>query len=236
MTWLRRVRPALFVLGVALAVGSLLGARALSHSNGNSQQPKTANPAPATEFRGPIVMGTVDSEPSPVPYLLPPVLQSGTVAKVFVRGGQEVNVGEPLYEFDTAIQSADLEGAKAAVAMAMAKVNVALEGVKEHTRKIELAKQAVLFAREKEDLTKRTYNQTKSNLEKFWKATQKVDTEPYTDAEIAKKLEDDDRLLKAYADHVVAYRDAAHKEKEALCGRSLRPASLCPRSGSREAG
>ena len=85
------------------------GARALSHSNGNSEQPKTANPAPATEFRGPIVMGTVDSEPSPVPYLLPPVLQSGTVAKVFVRGGQEVKVGDPLYEFDTAIQNADLE-------------------------------------------------------------------------------------------------------------------------------
>ena len=153
MTWLRRVRPALFVLGVALAVGSLLGARALSHSNGNSEQPKTANPAPATEFRGPIVMGTVDSEPSPVPYLLPPVLQSGTVAKVFVRGGQEVNVGEPLYEFDTAIQrrgSGKREGA--AVATAKATVDKAKELAKQHATKIEIARQVVAAAEEKKRL------------------------------------------------------------------------------------
>src|SRR6476646_3296939 len=100
MTWLRRARPALFLLGAALAIGSLLGARALSHSNGNSEQPKSANLATAAKARGPIVMGTVDSEPSPVPYLLPPVLQSGTVTQVFVRGGQEVKIDDPLYEFD----------------------------------------------------------------------------------------------------------------------------------------
>ena len=53
MTWLRRVRPVLFVLGVALVVGSLLGARALTNGNGqgNGEQPKTANPAAQRQAR-----------------------------------------------------------------------------------------------------------------------------------------------------------------------------------------
>jgi membrane fusion protein, multidrug efflux system len=128
-------------------------------------------------------------------------------------GGREVKMDEPLYEFDTSIQKADLESAKAAVAVAQKKVEEAWEGVKEHKKKIDLAKQAVLFAGEKRDLTKKTYDQVKNNLEKFWKGQQKADR-PFTDAEIEKKLEDDDRVLKAYADYVVAFRDVAFKEKE----------------------
>ena len=114
MTWLRRIRPLLFVLGAALAVGSILGAAVLTHPSDKSKEekPKSANPAPVTNLRGPIVIGTVDSEPSPVPYLLPPVQQSGTVVKVFVTGGQEVKVGDALYEFDISIQSADLESTR----------------------------------------------------------------------------------------------------------------------------
>jgi multidrug resistance efflux pump len=216
MTWLRRVRPALFVLGAALVVGSLLGARALTnaHGKGNGEQPKTANPAPAAKLSGPIVLGTVDSEPSPVPYLLPPVLQSGTVVKVFVRGGQEVKVEDPLYEFDTTLQKADLERAQAAVAVAKAKVDEAQEGVKAHARKIELAKQAVLFAEEKKTLQGKTYTQIKNNLRSFWEGQKGPDAKPYTDAEIKQKLEDNDNLLKAHAEYVFAARDLEVKEKE----------------------
>src|SRR5206468_3255940 len=117
MTWQRRVRPALLVLGFALAAGSLLGARALTASGNGGDQPKTANPATG-KATGPVVLGTVDSDPAPVAYGLPPVLQSGTVAKVFIRGGQEVKVGDELYAFDTSIQQHDLERAKITVAQA----------------------------------------------------------------------------------------------------------------------
>jgi multidrug resistance efflux pump len=228
MSWSRRVRPALFVLGAALLVGSLLGARALTngHAKGNGEQPRSASTAPAGKLSGPIVLGTVDSEPSPVPYFLPPVLQSGTVVKVFVRAGQAVKVDDPLYEFDTSIQNAKLESARAAVATARAKVAEAQEGVKAHTKKVELAKQAVLFAVEKRDLTEKTYKQVRSNLERFWKGQHKADTKPYSDEEIAKKLEDDDRVLKTYSDYVVAFRDVAFKEKELAALEAAEPQVL----------
>lgn len=218
MTWLRRVRPALFVIGAALAVGSLVGARMLTNGqgkgNGNGEQPKTANPAGNAKLSGPIVLGTVDSEPSPVPYLLPPVLQSGTVVQVFVKGGQEVKVDDKLYEFDTSLQKADLKRAKAALGVAQKKVDVALEAVKGHKKKTNLAKQAVLFAGEKKDLTEKTYKLVKSNIEDFWKVLKNPDGKPYSEAEIAKKLEASDAVLKAYHEYVFAVRDLTVKETE----------------------
>jgi multidrug resistance efflux pump len=134
--------------------------------------------------------------------------------KVFVKAGQDVRTKQPLYEFDTSLQKADLESARAAVASALKTVDRTLEGVKDHTRKLELAKQAVLFAGEKRELTEKTYKQVKANLEKFWKGQQKADAKAFSDDEIAKKLEDDERVLKAYSDYVVAFRDVAFKEKE----------------------
>ena len=223
MSWLGRFRPALFLLGAALLAVSLLGARALTHANSQGEQPKTANAAPAAKLAGPIVLGWVDSEPSPVPYFLPPVLQSGTVAKVFVHVGQEVKKDDALYAFDTAIQEADLESARAVVALAQRTVEKAQEGVKEHGRKLELAKQSVLNANEKRDLTEKTYKQTRSNLENFWKNQQKADAKPYSEAEIAKKLEDDDRVLKTYADYVVAFREVAYKEAELAALKAVDP-------------
>ena len=57
MTWLRRVRPALFIVGAMLAVGSLVGARMLTNGqgkgNGNGEQPKTANPCRQRQAVGP---------------------------------------------------------------------------------------------------------------------------------------------------------------------------------------
>jgi len=225
MSWSRRLRPALFVLGAALLAGSLLGARALTKANGqgNGEQPKTANPASTTKLSGPIVLGTVDSDPSPVPYLLPPVLQSGTVVKVFVRAGQDVKTNDPLYEFDTSLQKADYESATAAVATANTKVVVAQEGEKAHAKKIELAEQAVLFAGEKKKILGETWKLIKSNLENFWKQQKGVDAKPLSDAEIDKKLADDDKLFKANAEYIFADRDLIVKEKELAALRATDP-------------
>jgi multidrug resistance efflux pump len=204
----------LYVLGVALVVVSLVGARALTNGNGHDKgDAKTVNPAAGgAKVSGPIVLGTVDSDPSPVPYILPPVLQSGTVVKVFVKDGHEVKAGDALYEFDTSLQQRALEKAQAAVGVAKSKVAVAQEKAKEHARKVDLQKQMVLVAKDRETNQKKLYNLVKSNLEQFWKTT--GGTKPLTDAEIAKKLEDDDKLFKVYVDYVAAVREVGVREAE----------------------
>jgi len=162
----------LYVVGVAVIVGSLVGARALTAGNGNAADPpKTANPVPKSDSKtGPVVLGTVDSNPGPVQYGLPPVIQSGTISEVFVKEGQEVKKGDKLFEFDTSILTRDLERAVAAVALARTKVAEAEEGAKQHELNIEVAKQVVTAAENKERLNGVLYNIVKGNLEKGYKA------------------------------------------------------------------
>src|SRR5262245_39882551 len=148
MTWLRKARPALFVLGFALAVGCLLGARALTAGHGSNGQ-NTANPAGGGKATGPVVMGTVDSDPQPIDYKLPPVLQSGTVAEVFVKDGQEVKAGDKLYAFDDSIQKGNLERAKAAVKLAETKLAEAKQAETQYSKKLEVMKSGVDLAKEK---------------------------------------------------------------------------------------
>jgi membrane fusion protein, multidrug efflux system len=214
MTFPRRARLALFVLGALLAIGSLLGARALTngHSkNGNGEQPKTANPAPPAKFTGPIVLGTVDSEPSPVPYLLPPLLQSGTVVKVFVETGKQVKVDDPLYEFDTALQKAKLGSAKAAVAMANTKVLSAREEVKKHTNRVEIAKKDVTIGETKKSLLANAYSIHESGLKATYKA------QNYPEDTWPKRLKDDPNLYRASVDYTNADNELLLK-KEQLAG------------------
>ncbi len=173
MSWLRRLRPALFLLGCVLAVVTMVGARALTADNGTApDRPKTANPAPTGQEKviGPIVLGTVDSDPPPVTYGLPPVLQSGAIAEVFVKDGQEVKNGEKLYVFDTTIQTRDLERARTAVELAKTKVAEANEGVNQHAKKVELMKQGVELAKTKSDLAARQYNLIKNNILLLYRA------------------------------------------------------------------
>jgi multidrug resistance efflux pump len=197
------MRPALFVVGVAILLGSVVGARALTNGNGkgNNEQPKTVNPAPTAKLSGPIVLGTVDSEPSPVPYLLPPVLQSGTVVQVFVRSGQEVKVGDNLYEFDTSLQKADLENASAAVAIAQRKVDVVKEKTKQHATEVDIAKKIVAAAEEKKRLQGNHYNLVKSSLETSYKS------QNYPEDTWPKRLQDDPNLYKANVEYVAALNE-----------------------------
>jgi len=210
---MRRVRPALYVLGVALAVGSLLGARALTNANARPKDngdPKTANPAGngGAKVGGPIVLGTVDSDPSPVWYGLPPVLQSGTVAQVFVRGGQEVKTGDTLYEFDTVIQKSNLERSKVAVEKAEHKVVEAQEALKQHASKAGVMKTGVEIAETKEAQLAAYYNLVKSNLEIYYKSQNWA---PETWPE---KLRTEDKLYKANVDWLTAQSEVNWKKAE----------------------
>lgn len=210
MNWLRRFRPALFILGAVLLIGSLLGARMLTAGNGSTEksEPKTANPVSSSKAIGPIVLGTVDSDPTPVSYGLPPVLQTGMVAVVFVKDGQEIKLGDKLYEFDTSLQKVDLERAEAAVATAKTKVGVAAEGAKKHAESVKVMKQAVAAAERKEKWQGELYLLVKGNLETYYKSNN------IPEAEWEKKLRSEDKLYTAQVAYAGAQIDVALKKAE----------------------
>ncbi len=135
MNWLRKMRPVLIVVGLALVIGSLVGARALT--NGSLADVSGKGDTAPRSAGGPIVLATVDTDPPPVSYGLPPVLQSGTVLKVAVKDGDEVKAGQELYAFDSTIQQKDVDRAKAAVAYAETKVKQAEELAVQHKATIE---------------------------------------------------------------------------------------------------
>ncbi|VTS02184.1 Multidrug resistance efflux pump OS=Singulisphaera acidiphila (strain ATCC BAA-1392 / DSM 18658 / VKM B-2454 / MOB10) GN=Sinac_2086 PE=4 SV=1 [Gemmata massiliana] len=140
MNWLHKARPVLIVTGLALVIGSLIGARELAH--GSTSDASAKGDAPRATG-GTIVLGTVDTNTPHVSYGLPPVLSSGTVSKVFVTDREEVKVDQPLYAFDATLQQATVDSAKAAVALAETKVAEAKEGKKRHAKNIEVMKKGV---------------------------------------------------------------------------------------------
>jgi multidrug resistance efflux pump len=168
MAWIRKMRPVLIVVGIGLAVGSLVGARALT--NGSTADTSTKADTTPRANGGPIVLGLVDTDPPPVAYGLPPVLQSGSIAKVFVKDGDEVKVGQELYAFDATIQERDLKRAQTAVEYARTKVNEAQELADQHTAKIKSMREVGLKAAERKVETYRAkYNLIKDNLIDYYK-------------------------------------------------------------------
>ncbi|MBX9584127.1 MAG: biotin/lipoyl-binding protein, partial [Gemmataceae bacterium] len=121
--WLRNARPVRYVAGGLLVVGSLLGARLWAHGSGGEAGGRpAAPPTNGAGGSGPVVLGYVDSDPPPVSTGLPPVLQSGEVAEVYVKAGAEVKAGDRLYKFDTRFLEAEVKGAEEAVKVARANV------------------------------------------------------------------------------------------------------------------
>jgi multidrug resistance efflux pump len=201
-----RVRPALYLAGAALAVGCLVGARALTAGSGPADAPKTAAPpAGGKAAGGPVVLGTVDSDPPPVSYGLPPVLPSGTVAEVFVRDGQEVKAGEKLYAFDTTVPTRKLEKAAANVAFFKAKVDEATEGVKRHAGEITVMKQALKAANDKRDRSAAYHELVLANL----RENRRQNNPNQTDAEFQALLNRNTDLYNANLQYTVALNEAA---------------------------
>ena len=152
---LRKIKPLLYVLGGLLIIGSLLGARLLTHGagGGTAEPAKPPGPTNGKDGSGPVVLGTVDSNPSPIGFFLPPVLQSGQIVKVFVEPGQEVKlreyrlfggkmtVGDSLYKFNTQMLEAKLREAQLAVAVAVANVRGARAKQDQHKTSIDTQQQ-----------------------------------------------------------------------------------------------
>jgi multidrug resistance efflux pump len=173
MRWLRKTRLAFFIVGLALCIGTLVGARTLT---GGSADKSKGDNAPRSTSSGPVVMGTVDTDPPKIEYGLPPVLQSGTVSRVFVKDGDEITAEmirankHALYAFDDTIPKANLATAKTAVTFANTKVKAALEGVKQHDENINTAKSMVENAERKCKLEQQRYNITEDRVEEGLKA------------------------------------------------------------------
>jgi multidrug resistance efflux pump len=204
MPWLRKMRVLFFVVGVALCVATLIGARQLtggSPSDGRDAAPHARG--------GPVVMGTVDTDPQPVQYGLPPVLQSGTIAHVFVKRGEEVKAGQPLYAFDDTIQKADLKLAKAAVEYAKTKVKEAEELANQHAEQVKVMEQAVEAARTKEQQTATYYRIVEKDLETYY---EKVEKKPQSEWPELKKT--NATLFKAQVDYNSARLEWKGKEAE----------------------
>ncbi|MCI0700814.1 MAG: biotin/lipoyl-binding protein [Planctomycetia bacterium] len=198
MNWLRKSRPVLLIIGLGLAIGSLLGARALT--NGSDDSSAKQEHALRTTG-GPVVLGTVDTDPPMVDYGLPPVLQSGTIKEVFVKDGDEVQAGKELYAFEDRLLKADVARAKAAIEVAKTKVNQAKELAKQHDTKIEAAKKEVEFAKTKVDLNATHYDLVDKNLEKFYR------TEKIPEADWKESKRTDPTLYRARVDWQIAVNE-----------------------------
>jgi multidrug resistance efflux pump len=173
MSWLRKTRFVFVGIGIAACIGMLIGARTLTGGSAPDKSPRSdSTPRSAV---GLVVLGTVDTQPPPIPYGLPPVLQSGTVKQVFVNAGDEITIEmirenkHALYAFDDTIQQSDLTRAKAAVDTANAKVAQAKELVKQHNGNKIVAQEGVAAAKKKADFAAAAYNLTEQQLKDYYK-------------------------------------------------------------------
>jgi multidrug resistance efflux pump len=216
MTWLRKMRPVLIVLGLVLAIGSMVGARALTHGGSGDASAKPPDTGPRSAS-GLYVIGYVDTDPSPVQYGLPPVLQSGTIAKVHVKDGDEVKVGQLLYDFDATIQKRDVERAVAAVEYAKAKVDEAKELAKQHGGLIEVAEAGVEAAKEKENLWAEHYRLVNTNLEDYYR------TEMFKPETWPGRKKSDPNLYKANVEYATAVSERKLKEADLRRMKAMNP-------------
>jgi len=154
MVWQNARRKVLYAIGGGLLVGSLLGARLLTSGGPavTAVAPSANAPANGKEGSGPVVLGIADSNPSPIGFGLPPVLQSGEIVKVFVTAGQDVKVreiklfggkmalGDPLYKFNSQMLEAKLVDANMAVNVAVANLRGAQAKLDQHRIAIDVQK------------------------------------------------------------------------------------------------
>jgi multidrug efflux pump subunit AcrA (membrane-fusion protein) len=149
-----------WVLGVVLIVVSVAG----SNSFLDSKDKKTAPPAGPPLQGGVIVLGTVDSDPQPVRVGPPGIGMQVSTVKVFVNDGDEVQVGDPLVQFDDGIFQAKLKQAQADLAAAE-EIKAKAEAQKQ-IHEITLDRQQKAIDQAKEEL-KTAENAYRISLDKF---------------------------------------------------------------------
>jgi multidrug resistance efflux pump len=219
MAWLRKVRPLLFVLGGLVLIGSLLGARLLTHGGGGgtTDPVKPATPATGKEVLGTIFIGYADSNPSPIGFGLSPVLQSGEIVKMFVESGQEVKVrdyrlfggkmsiGDPLYKFNSQMLEAKLVDAQRGVDVAVANLRKARALLVQHKTNIDSQKLKIDVAKDKENRTLTGYQLYESNFRDLHKSE--------TEARIKELLKNDPEFFKIETAYRTAVLELRYENK-----------------------
>jgi multidrug resistance efflux pump len=213
MTRLRMMRPLLLAAAAVVVVGSLLGARLLGPGGGGGTDASGKSPTPAPkETIGTVAIGTADSDPPPARYGLPPVIQSGQVAEVFVKQGDEVKAGDKLYRFDTRPLDRKLAEAEAALGTARAKLDEAKGEADLHATNVVLAEQAVKAAERSVELRLDAWKVGQWNKKDFYKGSG-IDPALWED-----RLKNEPDLFKLYVDHANAEieRDLSKKKLGAV--------------------
>jgi multidrug resistance efflux pump len=246
MTRLSKARPLFLAAGGAALVGILLGARHLGPGGGGTDTSK-APPAAGGKDVGTVVIGTVDSDPPPARYGLPPVLQSGQVVDVFVKQGDAVKAGDKLYRFNSTIPEAKLTEAERAVDMAKAKADTARGAAAQHAKKVDLQKQVVTGHDAQVKLALQAWELGEYNLKEGLKAQgipdkyeerRKTDVKLFelsADYEAKKvtaavekaKLADLEAAKANQVDKLIAEADAAVKQYEAVVEEARATVEMC---------
>jgi multidrug resistance efflux pump len=208
MTRLRLMRPLLLTAAAVVVVGSLLGARLLGPGGGGGTDSSGKSPAPTgKEIVGTVVIGDADSDPPPARYGLPPVLQSGQIAEVFVKQGDEVKAGDRLYKFDARPLEEKLAVAEAAVAIARSELAKAQGAADLHATTVALQEQAVEAAKQSVKLAKEAREVGVWNKKDFYKGSG-IDPALWEE-----RLKNEPELFKLYVEH--AKSEIEHKLAEA---------------------
>jgi len=111
--------PWLFAL--ALLAFSFVAANRLLHTqdtnNGAGGDAPKKDPKPASPAQGLTVLGNVDATLGIARVDAPalPALSGATITEVYVREGQEVKIGDPLFQIDDSVYRSKLDQAEAAV-------------------------------------------------------------------------------------------------------------------------
>jgi multidrug resistance efflux pump len=153
-------------------------------------------------------MGTVDSDPPPIYYLLPPVIQSGTIAKVFVNELSEVKEGDKLYEFEARMQKCDLERAKVGVEKAKHELAKAAEAKIQHEQQVLLLQEGVAIAETQMKFDVEKEFVVKKNLETLYS------TSNFNPNDWTVRLAKDPDYLKARGDAITSRSKWELKKKE----------------------
>lgn len=214
-----RLKMVPWALGVVLLAGSLVGANRLLHADstspgggGGANGKPPAGPAPGSDAL--IVHGTVAAAQELVPYAGSPFLASGQVAEVYVKEGQEVKAGQPLYKFDDAAAQADIREAAAAVELARRKQDLAEYQKKtEKPILIEKAKVAVSAAETQRDLAQQGVDTaTESARKEFTSYGKDPQLPKLSNEEIEHQVRTNPNVLRAQSQ--LAQAQAAVKEKQ----------------------
>lgn len=188
-----------WAVGIGLVLATLIGANKLIHAQATATGGVgTANPAPSVAAGDSLIThGTVAAEVEIGQYSGSPFMASGRIEKVFVKEGDEVKAGTPLYMFDDKAAKADVDRAEAQVKVAEKNKELAIHRWKvEHPVQMSNAEKNVEAAEQVRRTAKQALDAANDSYYKVARAKGTDKTPTQIDAELVL----DERVLKSQVD------------------------------------